>query len=73
MDYAEARNDRVSPEKAYEIYQQLHAEHGRNIINLAGTGADTYMHGTDVRLSHPGDARWYPGVEADIRRSLRTN
>lgn len=68
-EYAQSRGHHISPERAQEIYNHLHAKFGRNIVNLNGSH-DTYMVGSDVRLSHPGMAHWYPGVEHMLDQEL---
>jgi hypothetical protein len=69
-EYAAANGHKISAERATRIYGHLHQKFGRKIIDLAGKGPNTYLKGSDVRLTHPGMAHWYPGVEADINNEL---
>lgn len=71
QEFAHANGYNISDVQASQLYAGIHERFGRNIINLAGKGPDTYMHGTDVRLMHPGTAHWYPGVEDEIRQQLK--
>lgn len=69
QEYAASHGYDVTPQQASAVYSNLHDQFGRNIIDLKGR--DTYMVGSDVRLTHPDDsAHWYPGVEAMMRRLL---
>jgi hypothetical protein len=69
--YAASHNYHVSPEQADRIYNELYAEHGSDIIKLEGSGPSTYViRPGDVGLSHPGEARWYPGIENELRARL---
>jgi hypothetical protein len=71
--YAASHNYHVTPGQAYQIYLELYDQHGANIIKLAGSGPSTYViRPGDVGLSHPGEARWYPGIESELRNYLAT-
>jgi hypothetical protein len=71
QEYASAHHYSVTPNQADQIYNQMYAEHGSKLINLAGSGPDTYViHPGDVGLSHPGEAHWYPGIEDELRDRL---
>jgi hypothetical protein len=71
QEYASSHNYRITPKQAYKIYTDLYAEHGSKIIDLAGSGPDTYViHPGNVGLSHPGMANWYPGIEDELRDKL---
>jgi hypothetical protein len=71
QEYANAHHYSITPEQADQIYNDLYAEHGSKIINLIGSSPSTYViHPGDVGLSHPGEAHWYPGIEAELRERL---
>jgi hypothetical protein len=71
--YAASHNYHVTPRQAYQIYLELYAQHGAKIIKLASSGPSTYViHPGDIGLSHPGEARWYPGIESELRNYLAT-
>lgn len=71
QEYAASHNYHITPQQADEIYNQLYAEHGAKIIDLDGSGPDTYQISPgNVGLSHPGMAHWYPGIEDELRARL---
>lgn len=71
QEYAASHNYNVTPQQAFDIYQQLYNEHGSNIIDLTGGGPSTYIIGPgDIGLSRPGMATWYPGIENELRGLL---
>ena len=70
-EYATAHHYNITPQDAFRIYTELYQEHGSNIIDLSGSGPDTYLISSgNVGLSHPGTANWYPGIEDELRTLL---
>jgi len=69
--YASSHNYSVTPVSADQIYQELYAQHGSDIIKLDGNGPSTYLIAPgDIGLSHPGPAYWSPGIENELRDLL---
>jgi hypothetical protein len=69
--YAYTHNYHVTPDQASNIYAHLFKEHGSHIIKLDGPGPSTYtISPGEIGLRHPGEAHFYHGIEAEIRRRL---
>lgn len=62
QQFAGANGHKLSPVQANQLHHELMAKFGKDYINIKGIAQDTYMHGTDVRLSAPGTASWDKGV-----------
>jgi len=68
QEYARSRGRSVSGNRAYEIYRQLRSHFGTHIVNIDSTTNDTYTVGSDIRLSRPGTAHWFPKAGAMLKK-----
>lgn len=68
--YASLHGKPINSAKSYQIYQQLAATHGDNILKISGSGPSTLMHGSQVWIARPGVGTWAPGVEDEIDKLL---
>lgn len=73
VDFANTQGIKLPSNRAWELHQHLIDKFGGDYINFDGPGADTYKHGSDFRLTRPGNAQWAKGVQAEITKWLTAN
>lgn len=74
-DYAQSLGyEGLSSDDSYKMYQIILEEHGKDgIIDVHGVSSDTYLHGSDVRISSPGEANWRTGVSEDLQKLFQAH
>lgn len=66
--FAKANGHKLNPIQADQLHHDLMRKFGKDYIDLKGISQDTYMHGTDVRLSAPAKASWDNGVPEYVQQ-----
>ncbi|MDO4684299.1 MAG: hypothetical protein Q4B06_01160 [Candidatus Saccharibacteria bacterium] len=70
--FAQANGQNLSPEQSVELHNYLVDTFGQDYINIDAAPTDTYMYGSDVRLSNPGGASWENGVPEAIQEWMQS-
>ena len=65
-EFAQVNGQKLTEAESTELYHHLMDKFGQDFIDINGAGADTYLHGSEVRLSSPGYSSWESGVSEAI-------